>query len=80
MAKLSRTESAQVMKIMDTEGWNMLMKLVAMTVSELNARVSAGSNAFEVLRSLHTREGKVAGLTEFFNSLENAELLTGDRS
>jgi len=78
MAKLSRTESAQVMKIMDTEGWNMLMKLVAMTVSELNARVSAGSNAFEVLRSLHTREGKVAGLTEFFNSIESGELLTGN--
>jgi hypothetical protein len=68
------------MKIMDTPGWAAIIKLVAMTVSELNARVSAGSNAFEVLRSLHTREGKVAGLTEFFNGLENAELLTGDRS
>ena len=76
MAKLDKKDSAQILSLMEHKGWDTLIKLVAMTISDLNARKSSGTNAFETLRSLHTREGKVDGLTEFFEGLDRGESLT----
>ena len=76
--KLNKTESGQVMRIMQTEGWGALMKLVTLTIMELNGRECAGSNAFEVLRYLHIREGQVKGLREFFDGLERGESLSDE--
>ena len=78
MSKLSRTESAQLMSLMDKPGWACLTKLVAMTINELNAREATGENEFQVLRALFTRQGRVGGLTEFFNGIENGESLSGE--
>ncbi|MES2216639.1 MAG: hypothetical protein V4481_05090 [Patescibacteria group bacterium] len=76
MAKLNKSESGAVFAIMDKPGWAALMKLVAMTINDLNARSVPGTNAFETLRSLHIREGKVDALKEFFNGIENGESLS----
>ncbi len=76
MAKLPKIESAQVMSLMEKPGWAALLKLVAMTVNDLNSRRVQGQNEFETLRSLHTREGRVDALTEFFNGIENGESLS----
>ena len=64
---------------MDKPGWSCLMKLVAMTISDLNSRKTSGTNEFETLRSLFTREGRVSALEEFFNDLEQGNSLTGER-
>ena len=80
MAKLNKSESAQVMSLMSHKGWEVLMKLVIMTIDELNARQATGSNAFEVLRSMYLRDGRVEGLKElFFNGLDNGTALSGER-
>ncbi len=76
MAKLNKNESSQVLTIMDKPGWEALMKLVALTINDLNSRSAGGSNAFETLKSLHLREGKVAALEEFFNDLEKGVSLS----
>ena len=80
MARLNKTESSQVMKLMGDPAWLCLMKLVNLTVSDLNSRKVSGMNEFETLRSLFTREGRVSALEEFFNDLESGQSLTGERS
>lgn len=77
MAKLNKTDSAAVLSIMEKPGWGALMKLVAVTINDLNSRPAAGNNEFEVLRSTFTRQAKVDALTEFFNGIENGESLSG---
>jgi hypothetical protein len=79
MAKLNKTESAQVMAIMDKPGWTALLKLVSATVSDLNSREATGENEFQVLRSLFTKQGQAKALTEFFNDLESGSSLSGER-
>lgn len=77
--RLNKTESAQVMAIMDKPGWVSLLKLVASTVDDLNAREATGENEFQVLRSLFTKQGQAKALTEFFNDLESGNSLSGER-
>lgn len=76
MAKLNKSESAQIFAIMEKPGWAALIKLVAMTVSDLNARPASGNNEFEVLRSVFKKEAKVEALQEFFNGIESGESLS----
>ena len=56
------------------------MKLLNMTISDLNSRKVSGMNEFETLRSLFIREGRVSGLEEFFKDLEDGVSLSGERS
>lgn len=67
-----------VMKMMETPGWGALMKLVATTINELNAREVTGQNEFEIIRSVFIREGRVGALKEFFNDIENGNSLSGE--
>lgn len=76
MSKLNKTESAQLMGLMDKPGWDALMKLVAMTINDLNSRKSAGTNEFELMRSVFTKEARVDAIQEFFNGIENGESLS----
>lgn len=64
------------MSLADKPGWEALLKLVAMTINDLNSRQVSGQNEFETLRSLHMREGQVKGLTEFFDGIEKGESLS----
>ena len=73
---LNKQDSAALMAMVDKPGWFALQKLVAMTINELNNREVSGSNEFEVLRSLFTREGRVGGLKEFFDGIEKGESLS----
>lgn len=76
MAILNKSDSAQIFSLMEHKGWGVLTKLVAMTVNDLNARKAAGTNEFEVLRSLHIKEGRVDALKEFFNDVESGKVLS----
>lgn len=76
MARLNKTDTGQLMGMMGKPGWEVLLKLVSMTIGELNSREIPGQNEFETLRALHTRQGKVDGLKEFFNGIENGESLS----
>lgn len=76
MSKLNKSESAQLMAIMEKPGWQSLLKLATMTINDLNSRPCQGNNEFETLRSLFRKEAKVDALTEFFNGIENGESLS----
>ena len=65
------------MALMEKPGWEALMKLAAMTISELNAQVAPGQNEYEKLRSVFTKEAKVEALKEFFQNIEDGHSLTG---
>jgi hypothetical protein len=78
MSKINKLESGMVMKMMETPGWGALMKLVATTINELNAREVTGQNEFEIIRSVFIREGRVGALKEFFNDIENGNSLSGE--
>ena len=76
MAKLNSKDSGPVVNMMSKPGWAELLKLVTMTIRELNDREIPGQNEFETLRALHTVQGKVEGVMEFFNNLENGSALS----
>ena len=78
MSKLSKSDSGQLMSIMQSAGWQALMKLVAMTINDLNSREVTGQSEFETLRSIFTRQGRVGALKEFFNDIENGNSLSED--
>ncbi len=77
MAKLSKTDSAVLAGAIGKPIWEVIMKLAAMTINDLNSREIPGTNAFETLRALHIREGQVKGIREFFDGVERGDSLTG---
>ena len=50
--------------------YDAVIELLAEYLRKTDAEEITGQNAFESLRQLHTNQGKVAGLKEFFDSLE----------
>ena len=46
------------------------MKLLGDHITAINDEEIVGNNEFESLRMLHTNQGKVKGLEEFFDKLE----------
>lgn len=67
---LNKAEISQLKQLMKEEGWEILLRVLAGYINELNAENITGQNAFEALRALHSRQGKVEGLTEFFEHLD----------
>ncbi len=67
---LKKEQFALLKAMMREPGWDVLLQCVAERINELNADKPTGQNAFETLRALHIREGKVDGLTEFFDKVE----------
>lgn len=67
---LSKAEISQIKLFMKEDGFEVLLRILAQHIDEINATKVTGQNAFETLRELHIREGKVEGLTEFFDRLE----------
>lgn len=67
---LSKTEISQLKELTKENGWDVLMKYLGQYIEETNGIEINGQNAFETLRMLHTNQGKVSGVTEFFDRLE----------
>ncbi len=66
----NRAESQMIKNLMNSDGWNELLRILGREIDLLLAEPIAGSNEFETLRTLHIRDGKVTGLKEFFDKLE----------
>lgn len=66
MANLNKKEISALRAIMREPGWDILFKLSVQLINEYNEKTVSGTNAFETLRSLHTKQGMVAGITELF--------------
>ena len=73
--KLGKLEKAKLKEWMrETAGsYDVLMQLLVQRVGDIQAEPITGDSAFLQLQALHLKQGKVEGLTSFFNELE-AEL------
>ncbi len=74
MSKLTKTEASLVRKLMSDQGWDLIQKMLADRIRDIQADKVVGSNAFESLRMLHVNQGKADGLAEFFADLEKGAL------
>jgi len=63
----------QLIKILHSDDFEALIKLYGETIDKWNEQNVIGENEFQTLKLLFMREGKKAGLREFFDILENPE-------
>jgi len=70
MPLLSKPEIGQLQQLMKEDGWEILLRQLADYIDKVNAEKVTGANEFESLRMLHTNQGRVDGLTEFFDKLD----------
>lgn len=72
MATLSKFEQAQLKGLLKDDRWSVFEKYVAGHLQSLQEGRVTGQNAFETLRALHTKEGKIEGIEILMQLLENA--------
>ncbi len=70
MSGLNKAQHAQVRSLMKDERWDALIKFSGMKLDQWREQKISGNDAFQELRALHTRDGKVEGLLEFLDQLE----------
>lgn len=68
--RMTKLEIAQFKDLMQGDKWELLMKLLGQRINDLNAKEITGLDSFQTLKELHTRDGMVKGLKEFFDSIE----------
>ena len=67
---LNKAEQSQVRSLMKEDRWDIVIKFLGEKLDQWRSEKIVGQNAFESLRMLHTRDGKVEGVNEFFEQLE----------
>ena len=72
---LNSAQNQQIKALIKNDGWDVMMFLLADQIDTLNRETIEGQDAFNTLKNLHLREGKVAGLTEFFERIERQDKL-----
>lgn len=70
MAKLTQTEQKQIQTLAKDERWDALIKFVELKLEQWRGEEVAGPSAFEELRAMHKRDGKIAGVLELFEQIE----------
>ena len=71
---LNKMEKSLIKGLMRENGWSALLKFVAMKTEQWQEQAITGTTAFEELRALHTRDGKVNGVKELFEEMERSAL------
>ena len=72
--KLAGADKQRIKWLMKTEQWDSILRFFAYKIGQWNDEKTTGTNEFETLRMLHTKQGKVEGLEEFMNQLEHEAL------
>ena len=70
METLTKGQRAQIKSIMTDARWDAVMRFVGLKLAQWREEGISGQNAFEELRALHKRDGKVEGITEVFDQME----------
>lgn len=63
----------QLIKILHSNEFESVIKLYAETIEKWQNENCIGDTEFQTLKKLFFREGKIQGLREFINILENPE-------
>lgn len=70
---ITKAERTLIRKLMRDDGWTALLSFVAMKVDSWKDAGISGRTAFEELRMLHTRDGKIQGVKELFDEIDRLE-------
>ncbi len=74
MASLTKAEKSQIKALMREPGWSAFLRFVALKTGQWKEAAISGKDAFETLRALHSRDGKVDGVTELLDEMERSAL------
>ena len=67
---INKATAMQIQQLMKDEKWEAVLKFYAYKINLLKDEKITGTNDFETLKNLHTQQGKIDGLTEFFDQME----------
>lgn len=67
---LNKQQKAQIKSIQQDARWDAVVRFLALKLAQWREEGINGQTAFEELRALHKRDGKVEGITEFFDQME----------
>ena len=67
-------DSGSLKVMLSEKGYDMLCELRDKVIRRWNDQTVSGQDAFQTLRAVHRKEGKVEGLVEFFETLEKEAL------
>lgn len=73
MEGLTSIEQKRLKSLLKGEVWDLVMKFAGLKIKQWQADAVSGENAFQELRALHKRDGKVDGLNEFLEQLEKQQ-------
>jgi hypothetical protein len=74
MATLDKGQKSLLKRLIrENDGWDVLELALAQYIDEIQREKVTGSSEFETLRMLHTNQGKVDGLKEFFERVERVD-------
>lgn len=68
--QLNKAQQAQIRSLMKDDRWDAIVRFFGLKIEQWKGEKVNGDSAFQELRALHTRDGKVEGLTEFFDQME----------
>lgn len=71
---LDKSQQQTLKKLVQDDAWDVLLKAVGDYVDDLRLMKVSGTNAFEELRDLHKRDGRIEGVLEFFDKIEKGTL------
>lgn len=71
MAKpLDKGQERTLKQLVKEDAWDVLILAMGIFIDRVNATPASGTDAFQTLRDLHIKQGKVDGLREFFDDIE----------
>ena len=68
--RVSKAQQAQARSLMKDARWEAVIRFSALKLEQWKSERVTGATAFEELRAMHTRDGKVEGLVEFLDQME----------
>lgn len=67
---ITKAQEAQIRSLMKDDRWDAVVRYVALKLERWQDERISGANEFETLRALFTRDGKVEGVREVFDGME----------
>lgn len=67
---ITKAQGAQIRSLMKEDRWDAIVRFVSLKIETWNNEDVNGNDAFQTLRALHMRDGKVAGVREVFDQME----------
>lgn len=67
---IKSADKARIKHLMKSDEWDSVTRFFKSKIDGWNEATITGQNEFETLKTLHTQQGKVEGLTEFMEQME----------